>query len=362
MQQLLLALGAAIFVVGPLSPGLALLAGMALALGLGNRWIALTRRVTRGLLATAVVGLGAGMDLRAVVAAGAHGVGYTVASIAVCLALGLALRRALGVSPHVGALISIGTAICGGSAIAAVVPILKPKEHDVSVALATVFLLNAVALFLFPAVGHRLGLSQEAFGLWSALAIHDTSSVVGAASAYGGKALELATTIKLARALWIVPITAGLALTQRRRSPDAGRAARPWFILGFVAASAFVTFIPRLEPIGRLVAGAAHHLLVLTLFLIGANLTREALRAVGVRPLALGVTLWLSMAGLTLAAVLHRPDHGGRILGAVCAADVQRDAHLGHGKVTVSGVISDRQHAAERMHWSEEESVLRFPR
>jgi uncharacterized integral membrane protein (TIGR00698 family) len=256
------------------------------------------------LLALAVVGLGAGMDLRVVAAVGLHGVGYTVAGIAACFAIGALLTRVLRVPPLTGALITVGTAICGGSAIAAVVPILRPKEHQTSVALATVFLLNAVALFAFPAVGHRVGLGDGQFGLWSALAIHDTSSVVGAALAYGGGAVTTATTVKLARALWIVPLTLGLGLWQRRRQAAAGgRAPRPWFIAGFVATAALVTFVPQLRPAGQVVVGAAQRALAVTLFLVGANLTRSALGAVGLRPLLQGVILWVTMAGLSLAAI-----------------------------------------------------------
>ena len=299
------------------SAPLALVAGIAVALVAGNPWLAQTRRATHLLLAGAVVGLGAGMDLRVVAAVGLHGIGYTVAGIAGCLALGRALGAAAARrAARSATLITVGTAICGGSAIAAVVPVLRPKEHEVSVALAVVFLLNAVALLLFPAIGHRVGLSAAAFGLWSALAIHDTSSVVGAALSYGGGAVAVATTVKLARALWIVPVT--LVLAARRRHDDGSRAdgdrgraraARPWFILGFVAAAALATFVPPLRPAAGIVVAVARRALVVTLFLIGANLTRDAFRAVGLRPLALGLTLWLTMATLTLAAILTHVVH-----------------------------------------------------
>ncbi len=267
-----------------------------------------------------MVGLGAGMDLRVVAKVGAHGVLYTVAGIAACLAIGKLLAKALKVSADVGTLISVGTAICGGSAIAAMVPVLRPKEHEVSVALATVFLLNAIALFLFPAVGHAVGLSETQFGLWSALAIHDTSSVVGAAVAYGGAAVGVATTVKLARALWIVPLTIGIAQVRRLREPNAvaGKAKRPWFILGFIVAAALVTWVPVLRPAGQVVSGLSKQLLVLTLFLIGANLSRDALRSVGLRPLLQGGLLWGAMGSLSLAAILlgwisviARPSVGG---------------------------------------------------
>src|SRR5262249_22271999 len=151
------------------------------------------------------------MDLRVVAQAGLHGIGYTALSIAVALGLGTLLARALRVGSRTGLLISVGTAICGGSAIAAAAPALRAKEHEVTVALATVFLLNGAALFLFPAIGHAVGLDQTRFGLWAALAIHDTSSVVSASMSFGQRALEVATTVKLARALWIVPVTFAIA-------------------------------------------------------------------------------------------------------------------------------------------------------
>ena len=288
-----------------ISTGLGLLLGLTLALTLGNPYLPVTRKATAKLLPISVVGLGAGMNLGVVARVGLHGVGYTVLGIATALLSGMLLTRLFRVGGTVGALISVGTAICGGSAIAAMVPVLRPKEHEASVALATVFLLNALALFVFPAVGHAFHLSDSQFGLWSALAIHDTSSVVGAAVAWGGKAVEIATTVKLARALWIVPLTIGAGYWERRRSGRAstGKAKRPWFILGFVAVAAIVTYVPVLQPAGRFVQAWARQALVVTLFFIGAGLTRASLRAVGARPLLLGVSLWILVAGLSLAAV-----------------------------------------------------------
>jgi uncharacterized integral membrane protein (TIGR00698 family) len=245
------------------------------------------------------------MDLRVVAEVGAHGVVYTVVGIATCLGLGALLTRALGVERDVGLLISVGTAICGGSAIAAVAPVLGARDQEVSVALGTIFLLNAVALFLFPAVGHALALTEDQFGMWCALAIHDTSSVAGAAVAYGGRAVEVATTLKLARALWIIPVAVAVGAWRRRAGGPAraGAAKKPWFIVGFLVAAALVTFMPGLAPLGQLVARASKQALVLTLFLIGANLSREAVWAVGVRPLAQGVLLWVAMASLSLGAI-----------------------------------------------------------
>jgi uncharacterized integral membrane protein (TIGR00698 family) len=293
--------------LAPFTPAAAALVGGALlALTLGNPWQARTRAWTHRLLPLAVVGLGAGMDLRAVARAGFQGLGYTAASLALVLALGLWLARVMKVERDAGMLISVGTAICGGSAIAAVAPVLRAREHEISVALATVFLLNAAALVLFPPIGHWASLGQEAFGLWSALAILDTSSVVGAGLVYGPRALEVATTVKLARALWIVPLTLGIGAWVARRgeaAPDAPPLKKPWFILGFLAAAALVTFLPALHGPGQFVAMAARRVLVLTLFLIGAGLGREALRSVGLRPFLQGLILWLLVGSLGLGAV-----------------------------------------------------------
>ncbi|WP_285575068.1 YeiH family protein [Geothrix limicola] len=302
----LLILGA-LLSLAPFAPAAAaLVGGAALALTLGNPFQGLTRTWAHRLLPLAVVGLGADMDLRAVAKAGWHGLGYTALSLSLVLALGWALARLLKVEREAGLLISVGTAICGGSAIAAVAPVIRAKEHEISVALATVFLLNAAALVIFPPLGHAAGLGQDAFGLWSALAIHDTSSVVGAGLAYGPRALEVATTVKLARALWIVPLTLGLGWNMARHNPSAEAATtptKPWFIAGFLAVAALVTFLPGLHATGHLVAFAARRALVLTLFLIGAGLSRDALRRVGLRPFTQGLLLWLMVGSLGLVAV-----------------------------------------------------------
>lgn len=305
MQSVLVPLGALLCCFPFMSTGLGLLLGLAIALTAGNHWLERTRKLTPRLLALSVVGLGAGMDLRVVARVGAHGVLYTVAGIAFALLLGTLLARLLGVDRVVGTLISVGTAICGGSAIAAVVPVLRAKDHEASVALATVFLLNAIALFAFPFMGHLMSFSDAQFGLWAALAIHDTSSVVGAAVAWGGEAVAIATTVKLARALWIVPLTLGLAWLEARKGGEAarGKAKRPWFIAGFLLAAALVTYVPGLQQAGHAVAAVARQALVVTLFLIGANLTRASLAAVGARPLLLGVLLWLSVAAASAGAI-----------------------------------------------------------
>jgi uncharacterized integral membrane protein (TIGR00698 family) len=285
----------------------ALLAGVAVTLVLGNPWTARTKSLTPQLLAVSVMGLGAAMNLRTVAVVGLQGFGYTLVGIGATLAMGALLGRVLAVRRATGTLVSVGTAICGGSAIAAAAPVIGADDEETSAALGIVFLLNATALLLFPAIGHHFGLTQHAFGLWAALAIHDTSSVVGAAATYGPEALVVATTTKLVRALWIVPVTLGLgALVARPAAGSTGRpkAKRPWFILGFLAAAALVSFLPALQPAGKLVASLAQRLLVLTLFLLGLGLSRAALARVGARPFFMGFVLWLLVASGTLGALL----------------------------------------------------------
>ncbi len=284
-----------------------LVSGVGVALTFGNPHAARTRALTPRLLAWSVVGLGAAMNLRTVVAVGLQGLGYTMVGISLTLVLGLLLGRYFKVRRNTSILVSVGTAICGGSAIAAVAPVLRADEEEISLALATVFLLNATALLIFPPIGHALHLSERAFGLWAALAIHDTSSVVGASASYGADALVVATTTKLARALWIVPLTLGLGFwISRREHPEGvgGKAKRPWFILGFLAAAGLVTFLPSLKPAGWVVAELAKRSLVLTLFLLGLGLSRASLRTVGPRPFFQGLLLWILVGGGTLAAIL----------------------------------------------------------
>jgi uncharacterized integral membrane protein (TIGR00698 family) len=221
-------------------------------------------------------------------------------------AIGARLGRALGVRRNAAILVSVGTAICGGSAIAAAAPAIGADDDDTSVSLAIVFLLNAAALLVFPPVGRALGLSERSFGLWAALAIHDTSSVVGAAATYGREALVVATTTKLARALWIVPLTLAVGFLAARDGGDGsrkGRARRPWFILGFLAAAAIATWVPVLAPAGRFVAEAARRSLVLTLFLLGLGLSRDAVARMGARPFAMGLALWVTVGTATLASI-----------------------------------------------------------
>ncbi len=307
LGRALVLLGAAAALAPGMPAAAALGAGIAIALTVGNPFRARTRALSRKLLPLAVVGLGGGMDLAAVARVGLHGIGYTIASIALCLALGALLARALGVERVTATLVTVGTAICGGSAIAAAAPAIGAGERETSVSLGTVFLLNAVALLVFPAIGHVAGLDEPGFGLWAALAIHDTSSVVGAALQYGPAALAIATTVKLARALWIAPLALALGFLERRRAAGIGAplsAAPPWFILGFVLAAAIATYVPGARPAGTAAAWLAGRLLVLTLFLIGLGLDRSSLREVGARPLLLGLSLWVIVAAGTLAAVM----------------------------------------------------------
>ena len=275
------------------SPPLALALGLALAVALGNPFPESTSRWSKWLLQISVVGLGFGMSLTEVLHAGRTGFLYTLIGISFAVACGLVLGRALSVERTPSLLISVGTAICGGSAIAAVGPVVDADDHDMAVSLGTVFILNAVGLFIFPVIGHRLALSQSQFGIWSALAIHDTSSVVGAAARYGSVALAVATTVKLTRALWIVPVTLTVAALNKHKA----RVQMPWFILFFLLASVARSYSPQflIPAYGGLLIAAKVGLAV-TLFLIGSSLSRKAIAEVGPRPLVQGIVLWAIVA------------------------------------------------------------------
>ena len=229
-----------------------------------------------------MVGLGFGINLYQVAETGLSGLVYTFASLAATMLLGLLLGKVLGITPKLTHLISAGTAICGGSAIAAVAPAIKACAKEISVALGIVFILNALALFVFPGIGKALQLSQAQFGLWAAIAIHDTSSVVGAASRYGDEALQMATTLKLTRALWIVPmvLVSGLLF----KTEGTKKVSIPTFILLFIFASVLVTFVPALTGITPFILFAAKKALLLSLFLIGANLNMDTIRSISARP------------------------------------------------------------------------------
>lgn len=281
------------------SPPLALTLGIAFALASPSPAPARARGLTKFLLQASVVGLGFGMNLHRVLAAGAQGFVYTAGSIAFALTVGWALGRALEVDATTSYLVSAGTAICGGSAIAAVGPVVGADGEQMSVALGAVFVLNSAALLLFPPIGRALGLSQTQFGLWAALAIHDTSSVVGAAMKYGPEALAVGATVKLARALWIVPVCLATAALTRSKA----KVSWPWFILYFVLAAAAATFFPAGGRLWGALNAAGKAGLTATLFLIGTGISRATLRKVGPRPLLQGVALWALVAGVSLALI-----------------------------------------------------------
>ncbi len=264
------------------------------------------------LLMLSVVGLGFGMNLQMVLHAGKSGFLYTAISITTAITLGMLLGKVLSVPGKSSFLITAGTAICGGSAIAAIAPITEANEEEISVSMGTVFLLNSAALLIFPAIGAALHLSQNQFGLWAALAIHDTSSVVGAASKYGDQALAVGTTVKLARALWIVPLSLATAAYMRRSrvaSADGAQAAPvakvkiPWFIVFFCLASVASTYLPQFKGVFGDLNKLGKIGLTATLFLIGTSLSLQTLRKVGVRPLVQGVVLWVVVGTASLAAI-----------------------------------------------------------
>ncbi len=283
-----------------LSPPFALLAGLIYGFTLTHPFQAESKRLSKFLLQASVVALGFGMNLHEVIHAGRSGFVYTAASITIAMLLGLGLGYLIQVGKKSAFLISAGTAICGGSAIAAVGPIADANEEEMAVALGTVFILNSIALFLFPAIGYWLHMSQSQFGLWSALAIHDTSSVVGATAKYGATALSVGTTIKLARALWIVPLSFVTAITLKSKA----RIQWPWFILFFCLAALLNTLLPTFHAM----FGGFNHVgkigLTVTLFLIGTGLNKQTIQRVGARPLLQGLALWIIVGTGALALVV----------------------------------------------------------
>jgi len=300
MNKNLFFVGLILAASGLVSPPLALLGGLIYGFTLAHPFHVESKRLAKFLLQASVVALGFGMNLHQVIHAGRSGFLYTAISITLAMLLGLALGYFIQVGQKSAFLISAGTAICGGSAIAAVGPIADANEEEMAVSLGTVFILNSVALFLFPLLGFALHMSQEQFGLWSALAIHDTSSVVGAAAKYGPTALSIATTVKLARALWIVPLSFVTAVALKSKA----RIQWPWFILFFCLAALLNSLLPPLSPAFR----ALNHLgkigLTVTLFLIGTGLNKQTLQRVGLRPLLQGLTLWIIVGTATLTFVL----------------------------------------------------------
>src|SRR5579872_4872940 len=300
MVRNLFFLGIILAASGLLSPPLALACGLAYGLLTTHEYHADARRLSKFLLQASVVLLGFGMNLGEVIRVGRSGFLYTAIGISFALLLGSALAFSLRVARIQGFLISAGTAICGGSAIAALAPVTEASEEALAVSMGTVFVLNSVALFIFPVIGHSLHLTQTQFGLWSALAIHDTSSVVGAAARYGAVALAIATTVKLARALWIVPVSLGTALVRR----SSAKIHLPWFILFFCLAAVLASYLPALQPAYTQLARLGRLVLGVTLFLIGTTISRQTLKTVGARPLLQGVLLWVVVGSVSLLMIL----------------------------------------------------------
>ena len=274
------------------TPPVMLFLGLVYALICGQGYPSFNKKISKTLLQYSVVGLGFGMNLYESLASGREGMLFTIISVVGTLLIGMLIgRKLLKVDRETSYLISSGTALCGGSAIAAVGPVIKAKPANMSVALAVVFVLNAIALFVFPSIGHWLGLTQQEFGTWAAIAIHDTSSVVGAGSAYGEEALKVATTIKLTRALWIIPLA--LATSLIFKSKDR-KITIPWFILYFIIAILLNTFVlDNVPAVGTTISGLARKCLTMTMFFIGASLSTDVLRSVGIKPLIQGILLWI---------------------------------------------------------------------
>lgn len=285
------------------TPPVALFLGLLFAILCGQPFPKFNKTVSKKLLQYSVVGLGFGMNLHASLASGKEGMGFTVISVVGTMVIGMFIgKKLLKVNSDTAYLISSGTAICGGSAIAAVAPVLNAKESDMSVALATIFILNAIALFLFPVLGEWMGLTQQQFGTWAAIAIHDTSSVVGAGAAYGEEALQVATTIKLTRALWIIPLALITAVIFKKESK---KITIPWFILWFIVAIVINTYLLDSVPMaGKFISGLARKGLIITMFFIGASLSTDVLKSVGIRPLIQGILLWIVISVSSLLFII----------------------------------------------------------
>lgn len=300
-RKIIFLLSALLCLMPFMSPPLALLLGLLLAQVMQHPYLHLNHKATNLLLKTAVVGLGFGMNVFSAIKTGKEGFLFTVVSIFGVLTLGYILGKIFKTERKTSYLIAAGTAICGGSAIAALSPVMHAEEKQLSVSLGIVFILNSLALFLFPAIGHALGLSQSQFGMWCAIAIHDTSSVVGAASKYGEQALQIATTVKLGRALWIVPVAIGTAFLFKS---DQKKVQLPYFILLFILAMLANTYLPFIQNISPYIVGLAKCGLTLTLFLIGSGLSFGVVRVVGIMPFLQGTLLWAAISSVSLWAIM----------------------------------------------------------
>ncbi|KQB42421.1 YeiH family protein [Flavobacterium aquidurense] len=306
IQQAFFAIIIVLCLLSIISPPIALLLGVIMVNVFGNPFVEFNHKAITYLLQFSVVGLGFGMNASTAVSAGKEGFLLTIFSIFSTLILGTFLGKWLKTDKKTSHLISCGTAICGGSAIAAISPVIKSNENQTSIALGVIFILNSIALFVFPFIGHQLDLSQKEFGLWCAIAIHDTSSVVGAANKYGPEALQIATTVKLARALWIIPISLLTAIIFKNQSQSTGTKIKiPYFIGLFVVAMLLNTYVPQTVLVAQNIVSIAKIGLTITLFLIGATLNISTLKSVGVKPLLQGVMLWIFIAALGLASILY---------------------------------------------------------
>lgn len=308
------------------SPPLALCSGIAIALSVGNPIMRITKSLSQTLQQFCIIGLGFGLNIGVMISVSTAGIGMTIGLIAGTIALGMVMARALGMSARFGYLIAIGTAICGASAMTALAPIVRADDDEFSIGLGVVFLLNGVALLIFPLIGNMLMMSQQQFGMWSALAIHDTSSVVGAAQRFGAEAVTIAVTMKLARALWIIPVALCTAfalswyarrVVSNAQQPNSAepkhRIDIPWFIAGFVLASFLRTMLPvwgilpetSMSTFAQWAMSGSKHGLHIVLFCVGANVSRSALHNVGVRPLVLGIALWLCVSVVSWLLLMH---------------------------------------------------------
>lgn len=281
-------------------PGIALFIGILIGITSGNPYKKFSQIAGKKGLNYAVIGLGFGMNVVMVLEVGKASILLSIIGITLAMLLGWGLGKVFKINRNLTLLMSAGTAICGGSAIAATAGVLDAENHEISISTAVVFLLNASALLIFPLIGEWAHMSQADFGQFAALAIHDTSSVVGATSQYGPEALAVGTAVKLARALWIIPLAFIIALivfmTQKGEGCSFKKINIPWFILFFILASTLVTYVPAVAPVGKMIAIGAKEMMVFVLFFIGANIHREHLKQMGVKPLMLGLTLWVVMS------------------------------------------------------------------
>jgi len=279
---------------------IALISGFVFVFLFGHPFLRYNAKAVNWLLKIAVVGLGFGMNLKETLSVGKEGLSLTIVSIVLVLILGYLIGKFLKMQRKTMHLVSTGTAICGGSAIAAVAPIINASEKEISISLGVIFLLNSIALLVFPSIGHFFNLTEHQFGLWSAVAIHDTSSVVGAAADYGDEALKVATTVKLSRALWIIPLSIFSIFLFKGKSK---KVKIPWFILLFIAAIILNSYVDLPEMITSSITVSSKSLLVLTLFLVGAGLSIENIKSSGWKPMLLGVSLWITVSAVSLGMI-----------------------------------------------------------